>query len=133
MRKDAREVVFKILYSELFNEDYERLFEELASEANLSDAEIVFAKDLLNKVESHKGEIDAIISELARNYNLDRVYPTDRCAMYIGFAEMLYSPDVPYIVAIDEALALCKKYSTSESLGFVNGIFAEYVKTNKIN
>ena len=132
MRKDAREVVFKILYSEMFAGVEPELFGILSSEAGLSESEISFAKDLLEKVHSHKEEFDAVIGELAENYAADRVYPTDKCALYIGLAEMTCSEDVPYIVAIDEALSLCKKYSAEGSVNFVNGIFAEYVKRNKI-
>ncbi len=131
MRKDAREVVFKVLYSELYTSADEELFSELTKEAELNDAEVKFAADLLEKVRSGKEKLDETIGELANNYSLERIYPTDRCALYIGLTE-INGGEVPFIVAIDEALNLCKKYSTPESLGFVNGIFAEYVKRNKI-
>jgi len=133
MRRDAREVVFRILYSELFADSNEQLFVDLCAQAKLNEAEVEFAKDLLEKVRANKPMFDGIIGELADNYQLDRIYSTDKCAMYIGFAEIIFSKDVPYIVAIDEAVALCKKFSTQESVGFVNGIFAEYVKRNKIS
>ena len=41
---------------------------------------------------------------------------------------MTYIKDVPPVVAIDEAVNLCSKYSTKESASFVNGVFAEYKK-----
>ena len=126
MRKDAREVVFKILYSELFVDFNDELFSELSAEFKLNDNEISYAKDLLSDIAAHKGELDGILERYAVNYNLDRIYPTDKCALYIGLAEMTYRADVPNIVAIDEAMALCKKYSTKDSTSFVNGIFAKY-------
>ena len=132
MRKDAREVVFKILYSELYSDFDEVLFNDLCREFSLTEEEVAFALDLLKKVDDNKAELDGVISDLSHNYRLDRVYPTDRCALYIGLAEMTYSDGVPNIVAIDEALSLCRKYSTKESLSFVNGIFAKY-KTNLEN
>lgn len=126
MRKDAREVVFKILYSELYVDYDAELFNELCAEFSLNKEEISFAEDLLKKIADNKPELDRVITDLANNYKLDRVYPTDKCALYIGLAEMAYSKDVPTIVAIDEALSLCRKYSTKDSLSFVNGIFAKY-------
>ena len=131
MRRDAREVVFKVLFSETFVEYDEELFSTLCAEADLNDSEKAFASDLINKVNEHQQELNALIGELAVGYSEDRVYPTDKCALKIGLAEIKYL-DTPYIVAIDEALAICKKYSTEKSLGFVNGIFAEFVKRNKI-
>ncbi|MBP5177302.1 MAG: transcription antitermination factor NusB, partial [Clostridia bacterium] len=125
MRKDAREVVFKSLYSEMFSGSGQELFPDLCREAGLNEAEVLFAADLLKKVDEHKESLDSAIGELARNYDVSRVYSTDKCALYIGLSEMMFSPDVPYIVAIDEALSLCKKYSSDAGVSFVNGIFAE--------
>ena len=126
MRKDAREVVFKILYSELYSEFDGELFATLCDDTKLSEAEKTFAEELLKTVHEHKNELDELISSYAQNYRLDRIYPTDKCALYIGLAEMTYCKDVPIVVAIDEAMALCRSYSTKESTSFVNGIFAKY-------
>ena len=126
MRRDAREVVLKILFSELYVDYDEALFCELCEEFKLTEDEVDFAKDLLKIIDENKAELDNVISELAHNYKLERVYPMDRCALYLGLAEMTYRKDIPTVVAIDEALTLCRKYSTKESLSFVNGIFAKY-------
>ena len=126
MRKDAREVVFKVLYSELYNEFDEVLFAELCSEKNLKKEEISFAQKLLDAIHRNKEYIDGVISSLAENYKLERIYYTDRCALYIGVAEMTYFDDVPNVVAIDEAINLCRIYSEKDSTSFVNGIFAKY-------
>ena len=48
--------------------------------------------------------------------------------MYIAVAELKYFADVPNVVAIDEALSLVRKYSTDESLNYVNGILASLKK-----
>lgn len=127
MRRDAREVVFKLLYAESFVGDFsEELFEQLATEQNLGEQDAAFAKSLLLAVKDNYDSLMTIISDLAINYLAERIYPTDKCALLIGLCEMTYFDDVPNIVAIDEALALCKKYSTEKSLNFVNGIFANY-------
>ena len=126
MRKEAREVVFKILYSELYSDYNEDLFIELCNEFRLNAADSDFAKRLLTCVHENKAQIDGVISSLAENYKLERVYYTDRCALSIGIAEMTYFDDIPNVVAIDEAINLCRIYSTKESTSFVNGIFAKY-------
>ncbi len=127
MRKDAREAVFKIVYAYNFTGEFDDDFKnQLFEESNLSDDDKVFATRLLDTIKIHYDEITGVISDLAVNYMLERVYSTDKCALIIGLTEMKYFDDVPNIVAIDEALSLCKKYSTEKSLGFVNGIFARY-------
>ena len=46
----------------------------------------------------------------------------DRNILRLGAFEMLFCPDVPTKVAINEALELAKRYSTAQSSRFVNGI-----------
>ena len=123
MRRDSREAVYKILYSELFNSDiYENFENSVYDEQNLSQEDRVFANQLLQKIRENKEDINQIISSLAKGYNFDRIYSTDKCALMLGVCELKYFDDIPSIVSIDEALFLVRKYSTEESLNFVNGI-----------
>lgn len=128
MRRNARDVAFKIIYSGMYNDgDSSPLFSELAKEAALTEEEREYALKIIAAVDGNKPALDTAIGELAAKarYRLDRIYPTDLCALYIGMAEMTYT-GTPSIVAIDEAVNLCSKYSTKESSSFVNGIFAAY-------
>ena len=58
---------------------------------------------------------------------LPNVY-TSSCALYIAVAELKYFSDIPPVVSIDEAISLVRKYSTEESMNFVNGILAAVKK-----
>ena len=128
MRRDARDAVYKILYADLFN-DNDKVFEkEMFGESKLSKEDLEFAHLLLNAINEHKSEIEEIISSYAKGYKFERLYSTDKCALYIAVAELKYFADVPNVVAIDEALSLVRKYSTDESLNYVNGILASLKK-----
>ena len=63
-----------------------------------------------------------MITEVAENWRLDRMAAIDRNILRLGAYEMLYCPEVPAKVAINEALELAKRYSTAQSSRFVNGI-----------
>ena len=128
MRRDARDAVYKILYADLFN-DNDKVFEkEMFGESKLSKEDLEFAHLLLNAINEHKSEIEEITSSYAKGYKFERLYSTDKCALYIAVAELKYFADVPNVVAIDEALSLVRKYSTDESLNYVNGILASLKK-----
>ena len=130
MRRDSREAVYKILYSELFNDDCDCLFEEsIFQEQKLNAEDKSFAMQLLEKIRENKAEINEIITSFAKGYNYDRIYSTDKCALILAVCEMKYFNDIPSVVSIDEALYLVRKYSTEDSLKFVNGILAS-LKTN---
>ena len=129
MRKDAREAVYKLLFSNQFNDKFDDEFKNyIFSECNLGAGDASFANELIENFYKHESEINSIISELAKGYKLERIFVTDKCAMQIAICEITYLKDIPIIVSISEAMELVRKYSTPESPNFVNGILAEYKK-----
>ena len=128
MRRDAREAVYKILYADLFYENDDEFEKETMDESSLSKDDEEFANALLSAIKEHKSELEEIIGKHARGYSFERIFSTDKCALYIAVAEIKYFDDIPTVVSIDEALSLVRKYSTEESLNFVNGILASVKK-----
>ena len=129
MRRNGREAVYKLLFSNSFNDTFTEEFKLfIYAEEKLSKEDVVFADNLLAIYYEHQKEIDDIIVELAKGYKLERLYATDKCALEIAILEMTYIDGIPYIVSISEAMELVRKYSTGESPNFVNGILAEYKK-----
>lgn len=131
MRRDSREAVYKILYADLYYENDSEFEKETMDESGLSTDDKSFADSLLTTIKEHKTEIEKIISKHAHGYSFERIYSTDKCALYIAVAELKYFPEIPPVVSIDEALALVRKYSTDESLNFVNGILASVKKQSE--
>lgn len=128
MRRDSREAVYKILYADLFYENDDEFEKETMEESSLSKDDEEFAYALLSAIKEHKSELEEIIGKHARGYSFERIFSTDKCALYIAVAEIKYFDDIPTVVSIDEALSLVRKYSTEESLNFVNGILASVKK-----
>ncbi len=81
-----------------------------------------FTQGLVDGVKEHQAGIDAMISQVAENWRLDRMAAIDRNILRLGAYEMLFRPEIPAKVAINEALELAKRYSTAQSSRFVNGI-----------
>ena len=81
-----------------------------------------FTEGLIAGVKEHQVQIDAMISEAAENWRLDRMAAIDRNILRLGAYEMMFCREVPARVAINEALELAKRYSTAQSSRFVNGI-----------
>lgn len=77
---------------------------------------------LVEGVVANVERIDAILSEFAEGWTIDRMPGVDRAALRIAVFEMLWRDDVPDAVAIDEAVELVKSLSTDESPRFVNGL-----------
>ena len=126
MRSQAREAVFKFIFSQLFNPDDEGLFTVLVKELNDDDKS--FATELLSAINNGKEEYLSVIEDLAVGYKLSRLYNADKCALLIGIAELNAFKQTPIAVVINEAVNLSAKFSTENSTNFVNGVLSEYVR-----
>ena len=126
MRSQAREAVFKYIYSRLFNTGDEGLFDVLCKD--LKKESKIFAQNLLASIDSNLDKYLEKISELSHGYQLNRVFEVDKCVLILGMAELdnFRETDVP--IVIDQAVNISAKYSTESSTGYVNGILAEYAK-----
>jgi N utilization substance protein B len=99
----------------------EFLHEALDGKPGAEEAK-VYARRLVDGVMAHREEIDALLRETARNWDLVRMAIVDRNALRIGVYELLWEDEIPVKVAINEAIELGKRYSTEASGAFVNGI-----------
>lgn len=81
-----------------------------------------FTIALVNGVHQNKEELDKALTRLATGWSLDRQVSVDRNILRMAAFEMLYLRDIPPSASINEAVELAKKYSTSESGRFVNGV-----------
>lgn len=69
-----------------------------------------------------KSGLDEKLEAVIDNFAPERIDPIDRAILRLGAWEILHNPDVPNPVAINEAVELAKKFGTSDSGRFVNGI-----------
>jgi N utilization substance protein B len=83
-----------------------------------------YAVSLVEGVVERLADIDAMLSDYAEEWTLERMPPVDRNILRIGALELLWREDVPDEVAIDEAVELAKLVSTERSPVFVNGLLA---------
>jgi N utilization substance protein B len=123
-RSRGREVALQVLYQVEQNpgvspDEVRRFIERrLLEDSKLCE----FTEGLIDGVQEHQTQIDTMITQVAENWRLDRMAAIDRNILRLGAYEMLFRPEIPAKVAINEALELAKRYSTAQSSRFVNGI-----------
>ena len=93
-----------------------------AFELEVDGAAQTFAKDLVAAAVSRAKEIDDLIASASKNWRLERMSRVDRNILRLGACELLAFHDVPVKVVINEAVELAKRFGTSESSAFVNGV-----------
>jgi N utilization substance protein B len=82
----------------------------------------VLADPLVLGVLEHRPELDTQVEACSQNWRLERMAKVDRNILRLGAYELLYRPDVPPKVAINEAIEIARRYGAEESSAFINGV-----------
>ena len=77
---------------------------------------------VLSHMERYREQLDDVIRAKVERWEFHRIAVIDRLILRMAIAEMLYLPDVPPKVTINEAIEIAKTFSTPKSGRFVNGI-----------
>ena len=99
---------------------------------NYGEEALSFARTLLNLVEEHLEEADGLIKSVLENWEWDRLCAMDKAILGIAVLELLYLPETPPRVVIDEAIEIAKEFSTEKSGIFVNGILDSVARDKKL-
>jgi len=90
-----------------------------------------FAEELIYGVDKHLEQIDQVISKHSTNWSLDRMSRVDLSLLRLAAYELLYRPDIPSNVVINEAIEIGKRYGTVDTPSFINGILDKISRENR--
>lgn len=83
---------------------------------------------LVRGVAEHGFELDGYIEKYAKGWRFSRIDRVAAAIMRVTMYEILYRPDVPNKVAINEAVEIAKGYADEDVVKFVNGILGSFVR-----
>jgi len=122
-RRRAREVAFRVAYqADVAGDDYAFAWKLRREEESLTDDQAGLIDDVVGALASRGPEIDAALSAAADHWPLARLAATDRAVMRVALAELLARPGSPARVVLDEAIEIARRFGSSESGRFVNGV-----------
>jgi len=81
-----------------------------------------FARDLFEGAVVNIDQLDRLVRERAENWRLERMAAVDRNILRVALYELLHHPETPAAAVINEALEIARRFSTGESVEFVNGM-----------
>lgn len=122
----ARIAVMQTVFAFEFREgiDADQLLEQNLKEFSDKIQDPSFAVNLLKGVLKMHKELFQIIRDEAPEWPVEKIAPVDRAILEIGIYELLYSKDVPPIVAINEGVEMAKGYGDTNSAKFINGVLS---------
>ena len=92
------------------------------------ETQLNYIREIVEGVGRHGFELDSDIERYAVGWRFDRIPRVATAIMRVAMYEILYVPDVPNGVAINEAVEIAKKYEDDKVVSFINGILGKFVR-----
>jgi transcription antitermination protein NusB len=123
IRRKAREIALQVLYQlDIDRGNTGEVLRLYWENFQPSEKTREFCQRLVEGVQENRGEIDQILEKTSDHWALKRMAAVDRSILRLAAFELLYCPDIPFKVTLNEAIELAKKFSTDESSAFINGL-----------
>ncbi len=121
-RRKGRELAVQALYQiELRNDESPQVMQLLWDQSEVGDRAKEFARGLVEGVRGQHQKIDELISAACANWRFERLSTVDVNVLRVAVYELL-AGGVPTNVVLDEAIEVARRFGTTESSTFVNGV-----------
>ena len=142
-RTEARELAVRICYEiasrecdprevldHFFEEEY---YESLREEDSLfssypDEKQKSYIVTLVTGIGDHLAELDGYVAKYSKGWQFSRISRTALAVLRTAMYEIMYMPDIPTGVAVNEAVEIAKHYEEPETVSFVNGILGSFVR-----
>jgi N utilization substance protein B len=126
VRRKGRELALQVLYQlDMSGDGPERALESFTESFEHSPKARAFGEALARGVLAQREQIDARIAAASEHWRLERLSRVDANVIRIAVYEMTTPPGLPIQIAINEAVEVARKFGTTESAAFVNGVLDE--------
>ncbi|HLI62071.1 MAG TPA: transcription antitermination factor NusB [Terriglobales bacterium] len=123
-RRKSRELALQMLFQfDMGQQEREEVRRTFWNERPDLDEKVRrFADALFGTACDRRDEIDRLIERNAEHWRMERMAAVDRNLLRAAVAEFLSAPKTPAPVVINEALEIARRFSTPESVHFINGV-----------
>lgn len=123
-RRKSRELALQMLFqADMGKQQPESVRRTFWSERGDVDTDVQgFAEDIFRVATDRAPEIDQLIERHAEHWRMERMAAVDRNILRAAVAELLGYPATPRAIVINEALEIARKFSSPESVQFLNGV-----------
>jgi N utilization substance protein B len=132
-RRKGRELALQALYQiEITGDSSGHAVDQFLSHFEGSATAKAFARQLVSGVVSQRVEIDDRIDKSTENWKLTRLAKVDLVLLRMATFELVFCPDIPPNVSLDEAIEIAKRFGTGDSPAFINGVLDQVARASGV-
>ncbi len=131
LRHKARHYAMQALYQwQMSQNALQHIEQQFRGEYDFTQVDLEFFQELLHNIPAQVGEIDALILPHI-DRTIKELTPIELALLRMGAYELAHRIDVPFKVAINEAVSLAKKFGAAESHKYINGVLDNIAKQTR--
>jgi len=131
MRRKGRELALQALYQIEITGDSSMAAVDLFLQHFEGAAKAKeFARRLVSGVVSQRPELDRLIEQSTEHWKMERLAKVEHELLRLAVYEVVFCPDIPVPVSLDEAVEIAKRFGSEDSAGFINGVLDHIAKTS---
>ena len=128
-RAVARKLALQAIYRWLLNDaPWQDLVKEFGEAEDMPNADPQYFRALVEGVWDSRKSLDGRLAELV-DRPVEQLDPVEHAVLLVGLYELSARPDVPYRVAINEAVGLAKRFGATDGHKFVNAVLDRAART----
>ena len=132
-RRKGRELALQALYQiEITNDPSVGAVELFLRHFEGTPQAKEFARRLVSGVVSQRPAIDRAIEQSTENWKLVRLAKVDLVILRMATYELMFCPDIPNAVSLDEAIEIGKRFGSADSAQFINGVLDQVAHSTKL-
>ena len=128
IRRRGRQMALQQLFQWEFDQSQNHFIEEMRDGRLIAPEVREFANQIVQGVLDHRFELDKLINHYAKEWTINRMPVVDRNILRWAMFELLWIPDIPGKVTVNEAIELAKRFADDEARRYINGILDHFLR-----
>jgi len=130
-KSNARLVTLQALYQwQMTGQNLQEIYQQFESDPKTPKYHKAFFEMLLTGVVDKLGELDDAISVFTTR-GFEKIDPIEKAVLRLGAYELMFTPEVPYRVVINESINLAKGFGSEKSHAYVNSILDKLAQKHR--
>lgn len=122
-RRKARELALQMLFQwDLGQHPPAQVISTFLTPRNLDPETVAFSTMLFEGAVKESSALDSLARSHAQHWRLERMAAVDRNILRLALYELFHVPENPPAVVINEAIELARRFSSVDSVDFINGV-----------
>jgi N utilization substance protein B len=130
-KSNARQVALQGLYQwQITGQNLQEIVQQFENDPETPKYHKAYFELLLTGVVGKLGELDDAIGEFTTR-GIEKIDPIEKAVLRLGSYELMFKPEVPYRVAINESINLAKSFGSEKSHAYVNSILDKLAQKHR--